>query len=171
MKQLSLIAAILALAVRATAQDIMSVNEAVVTEAGIYTGRVVQTNGVPAGVAGIAHDLDSVTLVQGTTNIPARVGTRFGFRYSTRGAIWNAPIVLTIVGEHPPIKDPKSGKVLTRDEFKVNSSVYQPYVIYTFDENWEAVPGNWKFEVWHQGKKLCEQSFTVVADQNPNTQK
>ena len=170
MKPLSLITAILAVAVEPPPR-ILCLYRSRRYGSGIYTDRVVQTNKVPAGVAGIAHDLDSLTLVQGRRTFLLASGRILDFRYVIRGALWNAPVVLTIVGEHPPLKDPKSGKVQTRDEFKVNSSIYQPYVIYTFDEDWEAVPGNWRFEVWHEGKKLCEQSFTVVPDRNPNAQK
>jgi hypothetical protein len=171
MKSLSLIAAILAFVFRVTAQDILSVTRADVTEVGIYTGRVVHTNEVPGGFDGIMYDLDSATLLQATTNVPSRIGTRFGFRYSIYGTPTNAPIILAMVGVHPPLKDPKTGMVRTRDEFKVNTWIYRPYFIYSFDEEWEAIPGQWRFEVWHEGKKLCEQSFTVVRDRKPKDQK
>jgi hypothetical protein len=108
--------------------------------------------------------LDSFTLVQTTTNVPARVGTRFGFRYTIHGTPSNSPIVLTMVGEHPPLKDPRTGKMQTRDVYELQSRLGQTYTSYLFEEERESIPGKWKFEVWHKGKKLCEQSFMVVPD-------
>jgi hypothetical protein len=32
---------------------------------------------------------------------------------------------------------------------------------YSFDEPWEAVPGNWSFQLWYREKKLAEQKFVV----------
>jgi len=33
------------------------------------------------------------------------------------------------------------------------------------------VQGEWTFEVWYEGKKLCEQSFLVVPDENKKVSK
>lgn len=135
-----------------------------VTEVGIYSADVVRTFVVPGVAAGTNEGLDSFTLVEATTNIPARIGTRFGFRYTIRGTPSNAPIVLTMVGEHPPYKNPTSTKTQTRDEYELQSWIGQTYTSYSFDEEWELIPGKFKFEVWHEGKKLCEQSFAIVPD-------
>src|ERR1041385_2483616 len=102
MKTLALIIAISTLLFRALAQDAISVTGADVTEAGIYTAQVVKRFAVPGVASGTNEGLDSFKLVQATTNVPARIGTRFGFRYTIRGTPSNAPIVLKMVGEHPP---------------------------------------------------------------------
>ena len=164
MKPLILIVAISTFVFRVTAQDIVSVTGADVTEVGIYTARVIKIFGVPGVAGGTNQGLDSFTLVQATTNIPARIGTRFGFRYTIHGTPSNAPIVLTMVGEHPPLKDPRTGKAQRRDAYELQSWIGQTYTSYSLDKEWELIPGRWKFEVWHKGKKLCEQSFKVVPD-------
>jgi hypothetical protein len=171
MKVLTLVVPIFALVFRVTAQDTVSVTGADVTEAGVYTAHIIKKYDAPGVVGGTMHDIDSLTLLQAATNVPARVATRFGFRYTIHGTPLGAPIVLTVVGEHPPVRDPKSGQVRTRDEFKLQSWIDKVFLCYRFDEQWEAVPGKWKFEVWHEGKKLCEQSFTVVPDAKTNDEK
>jgi hypothetical protein len=151
----------------AAAQDSVSVTGANVTEAGIYSARVVKKTAEPGVASGTNEWLESFTLVRAATNVPARIGTRFGFRYTIRGTPSNAPIVLTMVGEHPPYKNPKTGKTQTRDEYELQSWIGQTYTSYSFEEEWELIPGKFTFEVWHKGKKLCEQSFSVVPAPNP----
>src|SRR6266567_6432524 len=88
---------------RKLTHDTVSVTGAKITEVGIYTARVIKTFDVPGVAGGTNQGLDSFTLVQAATNVPARVGTRFGFRFTINGTPSNAPIVLTMVGEHPPL--------------------------------------------------------------------
>src|SRR5213075_692130 len=77
---------------RKLTQDTVSVTGATVMEVGIYTAGVIKTFDVPGVAGGTNQGLDSFTLVQATTNVPARVGTRFGFRYTIHGTPSNAPI-------------------------------------------------------------------------------
>ena len=173
MKPLILIVAISTFVFRVVAQDqgSVSVTGADITEVGIYTARVIKAFDVPGVVGGTNQGLDSFTLIQATTNVPARLGTRFGFRYSIRGTPSNAPIVLTMVGEHPPLKDSRTGKTQTRDVYELQSWIGQTYTSYSLDEEQELIPGRWKFQVWHKGKKLCDQSFMVVPDANTKDKK
>jgi len=164
MKALALAIAISSLLFRALAQDAASVTGADVTEVGIYTADVVKRFAVPGVAGGTNEWLDSFKLVQATTNVPARIGTRFGFRYTIRGTPSNAPILLTMAGEHPPYKNPETGKSEIKDQYELQSSIGQTYTSYSFDHEWELIPGKFKFEVWHKGKKLCEQSFMIVSD-------
>jgi hypothetical protein len=145
------------------AQEVLVVGGQV-TEVGIYTSQVVTVTSTTNTVGGKLEGLDGFTLLRSTTNVPARIGTRFGFRYRIRGAPQNAPITLTLVGKHPLYTNPKTGKTSTRDQYQLLSWIGDTYTSYSFDETWELVPGIFTFEVWHQEKKLCEQSFTVVED-------
>src|SRR5437762_11312284 len=110
MKPIALLLALGAFVFRVAAEDTPSITGATVTEVGIYTARVIKTFDVPGVISGTNQGLNSFTLVQATTNVPARIGTRFGFRYTIHGKPTNAPVVLTMVGEHPPLTDPKTGK-------------------------------------------------------------
>jgi hypothetical protein len=33
---------------------------------------------------------------------------------------------------------------------------------YTFEHDWELLPGVWTFQIWYQGRLLAEEKFTVV---------
>src|SRR6266540_2947413 len=164
MKPIILAIAFFTLAFNVVGQDKVSITGASVAEVGIYSARVIKKFAVPGVTGGTNEGLDSFSLVQVTTNVPARIGTRFGFRYTIRGTPSNAPILLTMVGEHPPYKNPKTRMTQTRDEYKLQSWIGQTYTTYSLDEAWELIPGKFKFEVWHEGKKLCEQSFMIVPD-------
>jgi hypothetical protein len=137
-----------------------------VTEFGIYSAEVVKKVPAPGVATGTNEALSSFKLIQSTTNVPAKIGTRFGFRYRIKGSPTNAPIVLTMVGEHPPYKNPKTGKSQARDEYQLESWIGETYTSYLLENEWELIPGPFKFEVWHQGKKLCEQAFMITADAN-----
>src|SRR5882724_9536302 len=139
---------------RVDAADVVSVTGATVTEVGIYTAQVVKEFSVSSVVGGTNQGLDGFTLVQATTNVPTRTGTRFGFRYTINGSPTNAPIILTMVGEHPPFRDPRTGKTQSRDVYQLESWIERTYTSHSLDEKWELIPGKWKFEVWHNDKKL-----------------
>ena len=148
-------------------QEKVHVTGAKVTEIGIYQAQVLTGETNAAGVK--LQALDEFKLLNNTTNVPARLGIRFGFRYEILGTPTNAPITLTMVGKHPPIKNAKTGKLETKDTYSLRSWVGKTYTSNSLDEESDLVPGQWTFEVWHEGKKLCEQSFLVVPDKNKKT--
>ena len=164
MKLVYLLFFISALTLSLSGQEQARVTGARVIEVGIYQAQVLtsQTN-----VAGVKFEgLDEFKLLTVTTNIQARIGTRFGFRYKIQGAPTNAPIILTMVGKHPPIKNETTGKIATEESYLLRSWIGKIYTSYSLDKESELVPGLWTFEVWHDGKKLCEQSFLVVSDED-----
>jgi len=138
-----------------------------VTEVGIYTAHVAAKMPVPGVVGGTNEGLDSFTLVEATTNVPARIGARFGFRYTIRGTPPNAPLILTMIGEHPPYTNEATGKTETRDEYQLQSWIGETYTSYSLDREMELTPGTFRFEVRYKDKKLCEQSFTIVPETRP----
>jgi hypothetical protein len=89
------------LPVSAFSQLDVQVTGAHVTEVGIYASRVATDETNSAGVR--LQGLDDFHLILSTTNIPARIGVRFGFRYEILGTPANAPILLTMVCKHPPM--------------------------------------------------------------------
>lgn len=154
----------LLLAASANAADTIIVTGATVTEVGIYSAKIEKKYDVPTVVGGTTEGLNDFRLIRATTNIPPRIGTRFGFRYAIQGSPTNAPIVLTMVGVHPPLTDPRTGQTKTRDVYRLQSWIGHTYTSYSLDEPWELVPGKWRFEVWHDRKKLCEQTFLVGSE-------
>jgi hypothetical protein len=144
------------------------VTGAKVTEVGIYQAQVLTAETNTDGVK--LQDLDQFKLLKNTTNVPARLGLRFGFRYEILGPLTNVPITLTMVGIHPPIRNPVTGRTETRNAYRLTSRVGSAYTSYSLDDASDLVPGPWTFEVWYGGKKLCEQSFLVVPDEEPSKQ-
>ena len=143
-------------------QEEVRVTGARITEVGIYSSKVItdQTN-----IAGVKlQGLDEFKLLLNTTNIPARVGVRFGFRYEILGMPANAPIISSMVIRHPPIKNSTTGRTETSDSYRLKSWMGKTYTSGSLDEPSDCVPGPWTFEVWYGGKMLCEQSFLVVPD-------
>jgi Domain of unknown function (DUF3859) len=143
-------------------QEEVHVTGAKITEFGIYASQVITDETNAAGVK--LQGLDEFKLLMNTTNIPARLGVRFGFRYEILGTPANAPIILTMVGKHPPIKNSTTGKMETTDTYQLNSWIGKTYTSNSLDQKLDCVPGKWSFEVWHEGKKLCEQPFLLVPD-------
>jgi hypothetical protein len=139
-----------------------AVSGAKVTEVGIYEAQVITAQTNAAGVK--LQDLDQFKLLKNTTNVPARMGIRFGFRYEILGTPANEPISLTMVGIHPPIRNSVTGRTETRNVYSLRSRVGSAYTSYSLDDASDLVPGPWTFEVWYAGKKLCEQCFLVMPD-------
>ena len=149
-----------ALSLRLFGQEEVHVTGAKITEVGIYASQVITDETNSAGVK--LQGLDEFKLLMNTTNIPAEVGIRFGFRYEIIGTPANAPITLTMVGKHPPIWNSTTKKAETVDTYQLKSWIGKTYTSNSLNEKSDCVPGVWSFEVWHDGNKLCEQSFLVV---------
>ena len=147
-------------------QEEIRVTGAKVTEVGIYQAKVLtdETNATGVKLQGI----DEFKLLRSTTNVPARIGTRFGFRYEILGTPTNVPITLTMIGKHPPIKNSTTGKIETKETYHLKSWIGRTYTSNSFEDESDLVPGQWTFEVWYEGSKLCEQSFLVVLDDDKN---
>jgi hypothetical protein len=153
------------LAAVAGAQTVPSVQSAAIVEYGIY--RIALSGAhlpLSSTAAGAVEPAAGVHLITATNRIPAVVGTTFGCLFVVKGEPTGARVTLDIIVEHPPFEKAPGQKTGTTD------TVRWPYVIgqkagytYTFDNGWEAVPGDWSIQVWYQGKKLSERRFVVEA--------
>jgi len=143
-------------------QDEVHITGAKITEVGIYAAQILTDSTNATGVK--LQGLDEFKLLKSTTNVPARIGIRFGFRYEILGMPANAPIILTMVGKHPPLKNSVTGNLETTDVYQLKSWIGKTYTSNSLNEKSDCVPGQWSFEVWYKGQKLCEQSFLVVSD-------
>lgn len=135
-----------------------------ILEKGVFaleTGEQTQDPGTPTG------EITAVTtarLLDATETIPARVGTEFGFRYVVVGEPDGTEVALDIVNLYPaPGLSPPGGEApLRRSDYRRTRKIGEAaYLGYGFENAWETVPGTWTFEIWHDGRKLAEQSFTV----------
>jgi hypothetical protein len=99
--------------------------------------------------------------IERTELIPAKLGTKFGMRYSLAGkAVDGAP--LTLLYLTPGVTTPDG---LRHDKFVVTQKLVpgapQDVMAFEFSETHEMVPGEWHFLVFQDDRKLAEQRFIV----------
>ena len=93
--------------------------------------------------------------------IPAKLGTKFGMRYSLAGkTAGDAP--LTLLYLTPGVISPAGTR---HDKFvvvqKLVPGAAQDVMAFEFTEPHEVVPGEWHFMVFQDDRKLLEQRFEV----------
>jgi hypothetical protein len=139
--------------------------------AGTYRAQVVGTVEQPQTAAGKTNQLANIVKLETTTTVPARLGTSFGFEYRLSGEPQGQAAVVDIVVILPKagLFNPITQKRYYREQWRASQNRVGATTMigYLFERQWEAVPGIWKFEVWHAGRKLAEQSFCVVGDGAP----
>jgi hypothetical protein len=99
--------------------------------------------------------------IQRTEVIPARLGTKFGLRYSLAGkTASDSP--LTLLYLTPGVITPEGTR---HDKFVVVQKLVpdapQDMMAFEFSEAHEVVPGEWHFLVFQDDRKLAEQRFQV----------
>lgn len=93
--------------------------------------------------------------------IPAKLGTKFGMRYSLAGKMADdSP--LTLLYLTPGVVTPQGTR---HDKFVVTQKLVpgaaQDVMAFEFTEPYEVVPGEWHFMVFQDDRKLLEQRFEV----------
>lgn len=105
-------------------------------------------------------------LVEETDRIPARVGTRFGLR------IW-APFLVAAgyreVWTFPEMTNPETGEVPT--EYTRMANVYSKRYAFTYkiQHPWQAVPGEWTFQLFAGNELIIERKFSLYDSECPST--
>ncbi|MHA6493341.1 DUF3859 domain-containing protein [Pseudomonas borbori] len=99
--------------------------------------------------------------IQRTDVIPAKLGTKFGVRYSLAGKVINdSPLTLLYL---TPGVVTAEGK--RHDKFVVTQALVpgtaQEVMAFEFSEPHEIVAGTWHFMVFQDDRKLVEQRFEV----------
>jgi len=113
-------------------------------------------------VLGYRTIIKNVKVVEQTDRIPSTIGTRFGLRYRITGSPEGYGIKITKKMSFPGLKDPKADKVISSSEYELERPIGRLlWTGYTFEEEWECVPGEWTIGLWYGGKKLAEKTFTV----------
>ncbi|MFI8382699.1 DUF3859 domain-containing protein [Pseudomonas sp. NPDC079086] len=93
--------------------------------------------------------------------IPAKLGTKFGLRYSLAGKVaGDSP--LTLLYLTPGVTTPDGKR---HDKFVVTQELVLgaplDVMAYEFTDAHEVVPGEWHFMVFQDDRKLLEQRFIV----------
>ena len=99
--------------------------------------------------------------IQATTEVPAKLGTKFGLRYQLLGKVAE-DTPLTLLYFTPGIRTADGQR---HDKFEVTQKLVpgapQDVMAYEFTESHEVVPGEWRFMVFQGDRLLTQKSFTV----------
>ena len=99
--------------------------------------------------------------IQGTDQVPLKIGTKFGLRYRLEGKRAD-DTPLTLLYLTPGVVDP-NGKRHDKYEVvqKLVTDAPKDVMAFEFTETHELVPGEWHFFVFQGDRKLAEQRFQV----------
>ena len=108
----------------------------------------------------------AVKLVEQTDNIPMALGRLFGFKFRMRGFPRDEVVVnLELVVSHPQMTRP-NGTHISGYRFPVTLDLrggkVESQTGYKFDNEYEMVAGDWKFEYFLGNTLLLEKTFHVV---------
>ena len=98
------------------------------------------------------------------TMVPARLGTKFGVRYwLSRGGFAGKP-TLHLIYHVPTMVNPSTGEYIDKIEILQEESTldYTHTMAFEFAEQYELVPGEYRFYIFFENQKLLEQVFQVV---------
>jgi hypothetical protein len=131
---------------------------------GIYEHEVERTVEAPDEPSGKHSLVRNPKLIEPTTCIPAKRGSRFGVRYRITADQSNLFVDVRTVMRYPEpgLRDPKTNRLHEKTEnTQLNITGAESYTGYSFDEDWEAMPGTWTIEIWHNETLMASQKFEV----------
>jgi hypothetical protein len=156
------LASLVALAQPAAARDV----SVTIVEHGLYTAEVVGQQRDPSGV--VTDLLANLCHVATTETVPMRPRIHFGFRYRVDGPDTGSQVGLTLAVTFPEAVHPPAGLPLRRHQRSSTVPVGAvSYTGYSFDRDWEFVPGVWTLEVLQGERELAALRFTVVDKDQP----
>ncbi len=133
---------------------------------GIYQSGMSKRITADEMASGGVRIIENTTLVEQTSRIPAKIGTRFGFKYIIEGKNIPNRIDIVAVWTFPPpgLQNPKTNRTDRENKFAATVNTNEElYMEYGFDHSWELIPGKWKFQVKHKGNVLATQTFEVYT--------
>jgi hypothetical protein len=106
-----------------------------------------------------------ILLLKKADTVRASIGKTFGFRYVVHGYPVGKNVTIKVVYLYP------SPGLVDQKLHTVKPSTYRilsqtlgdtGWVAFTFDHEWELIPGNWSFQIWPKDRKLVEKVFSVL---------
>lgn len=141
-----------------------------VVEFGIFkTDKVGETEAkkTSSGTLNVTRDQ---RLIKGTDKVVATIGTRFGFRFKLNGRPEGQKVLLQGRILHPEISNPETQRMSTIDLWDREETIgHTNYIGWSFDNDWEIVPGKWTIQLFYDGKKLAEKIFRVRGENQAGT--
>ncbi|CAN5701311.1 hypothetical protein BH09VER1_BH09VER1_05300 [soil metagenome] len=124
----------------------------------------VATRPANSGIASEYPNLSSRHTVINTTDlVAAKLGVTFGINFSLGGLPAGTPITTVIRIQHPPITNPATGRTVhVAEDTQQNRSGSSTYSAFIFENDWEIAPGPWTFQVFTNGQRILEKTFTVT---------
>jgi len=125
------------------------------------------TMAASGSIQGQAHAVVDAVLLEQTSDIHARRGTSFGLRVSFSGNPSGATLPIRAKCLHPKFTDPATGRSSEVEEWPGTGVMGRSgYVGYTFDNDWELVPGQWTIEVSVGSTLRVQKTFNVSVTPN-----
>jgi hypothetical protein len=150
---------------RANAQA--RVDGADVLRAGIYKVEKPKAIDNPDISTGHRYEIPTPVILRRTTVIPAIVGTVMGLDFLIRGTPRDRVEPFRIVWRYPEpgIRNPNTGKFKLVDDYIEQKNLgRETSNVWILGQDYTLVPGRWTFEIWHEGRMLATQSFTLVKE-------
>lgn len=144
-----------------------SVNKVAVTGAqiedyGIYEASKRGEASAPETSVGYIHTTSIEKLIKSTDHLPAHVGTSFGLHFRICGSPNESIVNGTICVIHPPTENPETGEKRMTEQWPLIEKIGKMHFSgFTFDKDWEIVPGKWTIQVWYGGKVIAEKKFII----------
>jgi hypothetical protein len=125
------------------------------------------TMAASGSIQGQAHAVVDAVLLESTADIHATRGTSFGLRVSFVGDTSGVTVPIKAKCLHPLFTDPATGRSSDVEEWPGSGVTGRTgYVGYTFDNEWELVPGQWTIQVFVGATLKVEKTFNVSVTPN-----
>lgn len=119
---------------------------------------------VPTTTTGVINDSTDFRFVRNQVfDIPARLRAAMAVEYFVVGGPTGKTVTLEMRTIHPPLTNPATGETTRVSRwFTAVPKNFKQWRAYTFEYDWEVVPGEWTFEFWYDGQFVTQQVFNVV---------
>lgn len=118
-------------------------------------------------LAGSHKDITGISrrVTKRSTHIVADKGVTFGVMFRASGTPDGAVATVTSKLIHPPMTNPATKVTSTAESLPIQTRLGTAQAdVFTFEHDWEMVPGKWTQQYYVDGKLLAEKSFNVVVD-------
>ena len=130
------------------------VNSIDIIDYGLYKTTFAHWQEAPDTHRGEIQIVGEKELVRRTRIVPGKGGTEFGIRYVVNGQDEGGQVDLLVKVSHSEME--------SSEEWVASRQIGTPsFDGWKFDSNSEVVPGKLTIELFHQGTKLAEKTFTI----------
>lgn len=128
---------------------------------GVYTTKTIYTekqNNSPSGERTLSDEIESI---EQSNKVEGKLGQKFGVEYMLQSN-QTTDIIVEQVWLFPTEMTNDKGKTYQELRYKVEKPTNdETYSLYSLDKEFEIVKGEWIFQMFYNGNKLCERKFIV----------